>query len=74
MRAFNAGAGRPLGLGSYGMTFSMIGPTILEFGTEEQKERHIRGFLTGENIWIQFLSEPTGGSDLASVLTRRPRR
>jgi alkylation response protein AidB-like acyl-CoA dehydrogenase len=60
-------------LGAFGMTFGMIGPTILEFGTEEQKERHVRGFLNGENIWIQFLSEPTGGSDLASVLTRADR-
>ncbi len=60
-------------LGVFSMTFGMIGPTILEFGTEEQKERHVRGFLTGENIWVQFLSEPTGGSDLASVLTRADR-
>jgi alkylation response protein AidB-like acyl-CoA dehydrogenase len=75
MQAFNAECrGYDLaGLGVYGMTFGMIGPTILEFGTEEQKEQHIRGFLTGENIWIQFLSEPTGGSDLASVLTRADR-
>ncbi|HEX5588548.1 MAG TPA: acyl-CoA dehydrogenase family protein [Acidimicrobiia bacterium] len=75
MHAFNAECkGYDLsGLGAYGMTFGMIGPTILEFGTEEQKERHIRGFLSGENIWIQFLSEPTGGSDLASVLTRADR-
>jgi alkylation response protein AidB-like acyl-CoA dehydrogenase len=75
MHAFNAECrGYDLaGLGVYGMTFGMIGPTILEFGTEEQKEQHIRGFLTGENIWIQFLSEPTGGSDLASVLTRADR-
>jgi alkylation response protein AidB-like acyl-CoA dehydrogenase len=75
MAAFNAECrGYDLsGLGLYGMTFGMIGPTILEFGTEEQKERHIRGFLSGENIWIQFLSEPTGGSDLASVLTRADR-
>ena len=57
----------------FGMTFGMIGPTILDFGTEDQKRRHIRGFLTGDNIWIQFLSEPTGGSDLASVLTRADR-
>ncbi len=61
------------GLGLFGMTYGMIGPTILEFGTEEQKQRHIRGFLTGENIWVQFLSEPTGGSDLAGVLTRADR-
>jgi alkylation response protein AidB-like acyl-CoA dehydrogenase len=75
MAAFNAECrGYDLsGLGLFGMTFGMIGPTILEFGTEEQKERHVRGFLNGENIWIQFLSEPTGGSDLASVLTRADR-
>ncbi|MFI5046436.1 MAG: acyl-CoA dehydrogenase family protein [Acidimicrobiia bacterium] len=75
MAAFNAESrGYDLsGLSYYGMTFGMIGPTILDFGTEEQKERHIRDFLTGENIWIQFLSEPTGGSDLASVLTRADR-
>jgi alkylation response protein AidB-like acyl-CoA dehydrogenase len=72
--AFNAECrGYDLDLNPFGMTFGMIGPTILEFGTEEQKERHIRGFLNGENIWIQFLSEPTGGSDLASVLTRADR-
>jgi alkylation response protein AidB-like acyl-CoA dehydrogenase len=75
MRAFNNACRgyELLGLGVYGMTFGMIGPTILEFGTEEQKERHVRGFLSGENIWIQFLSEPTGGSDLASALTRADR-
>ena|SRR6202034_433722 len=75
MHAFNVEcAGYDLsGLFYFGMTFGMIGPTIVEFGTEEQKERHIRAFLTGENIWIQFLSEPTGGSDLASALTRADR-
>jgi alkylation response protein AidB-like acyl-CoA dehydrogenase len=61
------------GLGLFGMTFGMIGPTILEFGTEEQKQQHVRGFLNGDNIWVQFLSEPTGGSDLAGVLTRADR-
>lgn len=61
------------GLGVYGMTFGMIGPTIVDFGTEEQKARHIRDFLSGENIWVQFLSEPTGGSDLASAMTRADR-
>jgi alkylation response protein AidB-like acyl-CoA dehydrogenase len=42
---------------------------ILEFGTEEQKLRHIPAILKGEEIWIQFLSEPSGGSDVAGALT-----
>src|SRR5262245_56518124 len=75
MHAFNAECrGYDMGgLNIFGMTFGMIGPTILEFGTEEQKAHHVRNFLTGENVWIQFLSEPTGGSDLASALTRADR-
>jgi len=75
MQAFNAACrGYDMGgLNIYGMTFGMIGPTILEFGTEEQKLRHVPAFLSGQNVWIQFLSEPTGGSDLASVLTRADR-
>jgi len=50
-------------------TFSICGATLLEFGTEEQKRRHILGMLRGDALWIQFLSEPTGGSDLAGLLT-----
>ncbi len=42
---------------------------ILEFGTEEQKARHIPPILKGETLWMQFLSEPSGGSDLAGALT-----
>jgi alkylation response protein AidB-like acyl-CoA dehydrogenase len=42
---------------------------ILEFGTEEQKLQHIPAILKGEEIWIQFLSEPSGGSDVAGALT-----
>jgi alkylation response protein AidB-like acyl-CoA dehydrogenase len=42
---------------------------ILEFGTEEQKVRHIPPILRGETFWMQFLSEPSGGSDLAGALT-----
>jgi alkylation response protein AidB-like acyl-CoA dehydrogenase len=51
-------------------TFGIIAPTILEFGSEEQKRRYIPKILSGEEIWVQFLSEPTSGSDLASVTTR----
>src|SRR5271170_5686 len=49
-------------------TFTL--PTILDFGTEEQKKRFIPAALKGEELWVQFLSEPTGGSDLAGALTR----
>ncbi len=51
-------------------TFGIIGATINEFGTEAQKKRYLPKMLSGEEIWVQMLSEPTGGSDLASVTTR----
>src|SRR3981081_2530010 len=54
-------------------TLTIILPTILDFGTEEQKQRYIPAALRGEELWVQFLSEPTGGSDLAGALTRATR-
>jgi alkylation response protein AidB-like acyl-CoA dehydrogenase len=42
---------------------------ILEFGTEEQKRLHLPAILRGEELWMQFLSEPSGGSDVAGALT-----
>ena len=53
-----------------GMGTSMIGPTLLEFGTEEQKQRHIPKIARGEVQWCQGYSEPNAGSDLASLKTR----
>jgi alkylation response protein AidB-like acyl-CoA dehydrogenase len=50
-------------------TFSPCLPVILEFGTEEQKQRHVPAMLKGEAAWMQFLSEPSGGSDVAGALT-----
>ena len=49
-------------------TFSPCATVILEFGTEEQKQRHIPAILRGEELWMQFLSEPSGGSDVAGAL------
>ena len=50
-------------------TFVPCAAVLLEFGTEEQKQRHIPAILKGEEIWMQFLSEPSGGSDVAAALT-----
>jgi alkylation response protein AidB-like acyl-CoA dehydrogenase len=54
-------------------TLTILAPTILDFGTEEQKLRHIPAILSGEELWVQFLSEPSGGSDLAGLLTTATR-
>ena len=49
-------------------TFSPCAAVLLDFGTEEQKQRHIPAILKGEEIWMQLLSEPSGGSDVAAAL------
>ncbi len=53
-----------------GMGLSMLGPTLLEYGTEEQRQTHIPKIVTGEIRWCQGYSEPGSGSDLASLSTR----
>jgi len=53
-----------------GMGTSMIGPTLIEFGTEEQKLAHLPRIARGEVWWCQGYSEPGSGSDLASLRTR----
>ena len=53
-----------------GMGVTMVGPTILEYGTEEQKQKHIPGICRGEVRWCLGYSEPNAGSDLASLSTR----
>src|ERR1700720_1059713 len=61
-----------LGLGEpfIGMGISLLGPTLMHWGTEDQKKKHIPAILKGEEIWCQGYSEPGSGSDLASVATR----
>ena len=66
-----AEAGVPSNVGGFGVM--MIGPTIIEHGTEEQKEEHLGKILRGEVIWCQGYSEPGAGSDLASLQTRAVR-
>ena len=51
----------------------MVIPTIIEYGTEEQKERYVRKALRGEEIWSQLFSEPGAGSDVASLQTKAVR-
>ncbi len=53
-----------------GMGINLIGPTLIHWGTEEQKKNHIPKILKGEEVWCQGYSEPGAGSDLASVQTR----
>ncbi len=53
-----------------GMGFTMLGPTLLEYGTEAQKRRHLPKVASGEIRWCQGYSEPGSGSDLASLSTR----
>jgi alkylation response protein AidB-like acyl-CoA dehydrogenase len=60
--------GLPMGMGGQGI--SMLVPTLLELGTEEQKQKWIAPTLRGEVIWCQGYSEPGAGSDLASLATR----
>ncbi len=66
-----AEAGVPGNLGGFGVM--MIGPTLIEHGTEEQKEEHLTRILKGEVVWCQGYSEPGAGSDLASLQTRAVR-
>lgn len=47
----------------------MVGPTLIQDGTEEQKEQYIKKILTGEQVWCQGYSEPNAGSDLAAIQT-----
>ena len=54
-------------------TMAIVGPTILECGTEEQKRRYIPAFLRGDELWVQFMSEPGGGSDMAGALSSATR-
>lgn len=60
-------AGMPA-LSPFGL--AMVGPLIMQFGNDAQKERYLPKILSGEEVWCQGYSEPNSGSDLASLMLR----
>jgi alkylation response protein AidB-like acyl-CoA dehydrogenase len=63
-----ARAGAPGGLNN--MARSLIGPSIIRHGSDEQKRRYLPKILSADEVWVQGFSEPNAGSDLASLQTR----
>jgi alkylation response protein AidB-like acyl-CoA dehydrogenase len=53
-----------------GFGISLLGPTLIHWGNDDQKRRHLPKILAGEEFWCQGYSEPNSGSDLASLQTR----
>ena len=73
-RAFaEAAAGYTLPTYVFSIGLGMTGPTIVDRGTDAQRERFVRPLLRGEEIWCQLFSEPGAGSDVASLQTRAER-
>ncbi|WP_119728094.1 acyl-CoA dehydrogenase family protein [Thermomonospora amylolytica] len=64
-------AGAPGRVGQNGIF--LLAPSLLEFGTEEQRRRHLPPMASGEEVWAQGWSEPEAGSDLAAVRSRAVR-
>jgi len=66
---FSSGAPDPLNT----LGLNLVGPTLIEIGTDEQKHAHLGPMLRGEAVWCQGFSEPNAGSDLAGLQTRADR-
>jgi len=63
-----ANANAPIGYSAIGVGWA--GPTIIIYGTEEQKKKHLSAITNAETMWCQGFSEPNAGSDLANLSTR----
>ena len=73
-RVFNEeAAGHDLPTAIYTIGLGMVIPTLVEFGTEAQKERYVAKALRGEEVWSQLFSEPGAGSDVASLQMKAER-
>jgi alkylation response protein AidB-like acyl-CoA dehydrogenase len=62
-----ARAGGPNSYARNPIGYGMCGPTVVEWGTDEQKRKYLRPLFTGEEIWCQLFSEPGSGSDFAGL-------
>jgi alkylation response protein AidB-like acyl-CoA dehydrogenase len=60
-------AGGPSSYARNPIGYGMCGPTVVEWGSDEQKSRYLRPLFTGEEIWCQLFSEPGSGSDFAGL-------
>jgi alkylation response protein AidB-like acyl-CoA dehydrogenase len=73
-RVFNEeAAGYDMPPTNFGVSINILGATLVEFGNHQQKFRHVPNILAGKELWLQFFSEPSGGSDLAGLLTSATR-
>ena len=66
-------AGAPSAFRRNPIGFGMGAPTVLTYGSEDQKRRYLRPLFTSEHVWCQMFSEPSAGSDVASLATRAVR-
>ncbi len=60
--------GLPMGINVLGII--MTGPALMQWGTDEQKQRYLKPIIMADEIWCEGMSEPGAGSDLASIQTR----